>query len=107
MNKIIATTIITTAMFGFVAGASAEATVNCGDGHAIWSMDNTHITSCVSAEAWKLAQSRIAAGLDQSNLIPVARGQKVLTTWGYVDTCPMWYPAGCVIEKKLFVSWAK
>ena len=106
MNKIIATTIIATAMFGFVAGASAEVSVNCGDGHAIWSMDNTRITSCVSAKAWSDAQNRIAAGLDQSNLIPVARGQKVLTTWGYVDTCPTWYPAGCTIEKKLFVAWA-
>jgi len=39
------------------------------------------------------------------NLISVALGQKFLTTFGFVDTCPFWFPIGCVADPAIFVEW--
>lgn len=73
--------------------------------HAIYSADGTMKIGCITDSDWQaaLASQRVNT---PSDLIPVARGQHLLTTFGVDDFCPDWFPlSGCVIKKSLFVKW--
>src|SRR3990167_7304772 len=88
--------------FVFLAGAgSAVAAVDCGDGHNIWNTSNSEVVSCISKEKWDKAQAESRnINQDDNTFFKVPRGQKLLTTFGFEDSCPTWYPADCIIKKE-------
>lgn len=96
-------------IFGFLfvgTPASAAQSVDCGDGHKIWSADSTVVVSCIARVDWEKAMSgsRNLTQNDDTNLVKVSRGRGLLTIFGE-DTCPTWFPMNCVIKKALFVKF--
>lgn len=103
MKKIMFSLFVLGMMF---TGGSAFASVDCGSDHKIWSADSSTVVSCIAKAEWDRAVSESTSAQDDNSFVRVARGQKVVTTLGYVDTCPVWFsPMSCVIKKSLFVKF--
>lgn len=87
-------------------GVSAQVLVDCGENHKIWNSDNSKVVSCIPKADWdrSVAES-MSVNQDDGSFVKIARGQKLLTSFGFEDTCPTWFPMSCVIKKTLFVKW--
>lgn len=81
--------------------ASAEITT-CGQDHLVRDTITDKIVACIPKAEWDKEQARVMASRnDDQNYMSVARGQSVNTVYGYVDTCPAWFPFGCTVLKSL------
>lgn len=94
------------AFTGFIKHSyAADVAVVCDyPDHAIYNEANTMKVGCISQSDWQ------AAALVNSNsvngFVSMRPGQRLLTSYGFEDTCPIWFPAaGCVIAKSLFVRF--
>jgi hypothetical protein len=102
-------TLVLVAVLGLFASfnvGSVSANVICvSPDHAIYSADNTEIVGCITDSAWKAALASQVNQNDKNDFINIIRGQSVLTTFGFTDTCPTWFPMNCVIKKSVFVKF--
>ena len=73
--------------------------------HPIYDVTNTKVIGYVPNANWDRDAVEAARRNDpNTKLIALVRGQSVKTIFGYVDTCPTWYPVGCVIDPALVVN---
>ncbi len=86
---------------------NAETSIVCvNPDHAIWSADSSTIVGCIPDVNWKESIAKQNIDLNNKNdFVKIVRGQSILTTFGYKDTCPTWFPMDCVIKKNLFVKF--
>ena len=92
----------------FASNSYAPTDNKCIDGDlAVYNNITYFIDSClpkVDVDAAKAESIKYSSSYT-GEIIVVKRGQKLLTTFGFVDTCPVWFPMDCVIDPELFVEW--
>ena len=71
---------------------------SCGVDHAVIETATNLPISCIPLSDWKNAQ----APTNNDNFITVSRGQTIMTTNNQTDTCPLWFPFACVVERLIF-----
>lgn len=90
---------------GSVSHASAAVVCDYPD-HAIHGEDGYIIVGCITDVAWQKAVAEQVNQNDKNDFIKVGVGQHLLTTYGFEDMCPSWFPpSGCVIKKAIFVKF--
>ena len=106
MKKIIFSLIALTIIFsGSTAFAYEPVNNSCDlDDHAVYGSlsSRSTVTSCITDEAWDLE-----ALLSQGAKTFIPKGVSIMTTFGFVDTCPAWYFHGCEIRTNLFSHFIK
>lgn len=95
------------AVLGFFASFNTvSANVVCDSpDHPIWNNENTAKVGCITDSAWKSALTSQVNQNNKNDFIKVIKGQSLLTSFGFVDTCPSWFPMDCVIKKSIFVKF--
>ena len=98
--------VLASLFLGTLSVANADVRVECKQGdHKIWSADNTYTIGCIDGETWAKAFSNVYVGYGvQKGFVSVASGAIVRLKNGTMDTCPAWYPAGCVIDASLLAK---
>lgn len=107
MKKIIFSLFVMVALVPAISFAAPVPPAGCTipPDHAIWSEDSTKIVSCIKDTDWQNALKLQINQNDKNDFINVLKGQRLMTTYGFEDTCPTWFPMNCVIKKSIFLRW--
>lgn len=88
-----------------VAPAFAAVPVVCtSPDHAVYdtTIDGTRVlTGCLSDSAWQADLMAAYTRANPTNILALSSGATVTLVDGRVDTCPWWFPMGCVIVRSL------
>lgn len=106
MNKVI-TVLGVLSLLVMATPALADTAVTCDyPDHAIYNDSNSIKVGCISKGDWDSAIANQVNLSDVNNFVSILRGQRLLTTYGFEDSCPAWFPpSGCVIPKSIFVRF--
>ena len=100
MKKIIAMIV---AIGVIAAGAATASAHNIYNNNVLDSKGQPTIIGVIPDDIWDAAMAKANSNISigQTNMIHIPRGGTVVLKSGFMDTCPFWYPMGCVVDPSL------